>query len=62
VSVIALSVLTKIVGGKVMAKQSYERKELASMREANRKRRDKERAEQRAVKNNTAVTYKRFSK
>jgi hypothetical protein len=45
-----------------MAKQSYERKELASMREANRKRRDKERAEQRAVKTNTAVTYKRFSK
>lgn len=44
-----------------MAKQSYERKELASMREANRKRRDKERAEQRAAKNG-AVTYKRFSK
>ena len=44
-----------------MAKQSYERKELAAMREANRKRRDKQRSEQRAVKN-AAVTYKRFSK
>lgn len=44
-----------------MAKQSYERKQLSVMREANRKRRDKERAEQRAVKT-AAVKYKRFSK
>lgn len=44
-----------------MAKQSYERKQLSVMREANRKRRDKERAIARAAKNG-AVTYKRFSK
>lgn len=44
-----------------MAKQSYERKQLMVMREENKKRRDKERAEQRAVKMG-AVAYKRFSK
>lgn len=44
-----------------MAKQSYERKQLMVMREENRKRRDKERAEKRAAKNG-AVKYRRYSK
>lgn len=44
-----------------MAKQSYERKELASMRELNRKKRTSERAKARKAKAGV-VTYKVFSK
>jgi hypothetical protein len=44
-----------------MAKQSYERKELAAMRELNRKNRDAERAKARKAKAG-AVVYKPFAK
>lgn len=44
-----------------MAKQSYERKELAAMREMNRKKRTSERTKARKAKAG-AVVYKPFAK